>query len=135
MNPWAKQRKAKELREAGIWVPIRVEGADWRFLVRSRESKQYQAALEKHLQPMRRRYKNQEPPAEETQAVLIRIFAEGAIVDWQGVTDENGQPLPYSLDNAVMLLGEFPDIRDIIAGTSTEYAAYLAEAEETRTKN
>lgn len=134
-NPWQQAERAKKLSESGVWATVRIGDAEWRFLIRSREAKQYQQALERHMAPLRRRYRNQEVPNDVSQDALIRIFAEASIVDWQGVTDAAGEPLPCTLENKVLVLETFPQVRDVIAGTATEYGAFIAAAEEDREKN
>lgn len=38
------------------------------------------------------------------------IFAKTVVVNWEGVTDRAGNPLPYSYENCRQLLLELPDL-------------------------
>lgn len=134
MDQWSKRRKAKELQESGIWTDVIVDGKEWRFHVRSSTSSAFQNANTRIMDPIRAKYKKA-IPSDKMNAALIRLLAEGAIIGWEGVTGPDGLPLHFSAEAAVEVLELFPEVRDAVSAVSTEYAAYLAEAEESARGN
>jgi len=54
----------------------------------------------------------------------IRLLAHGAIKTWAGPWELNGKPLPYSKENAVLLLSEVPFIKrqvDFFVGDDSNF--------------
>lgn len=128
---WEARRKAKELMNQGIWIhDLPVQGLGkigLRF--RSRDSVQYQEKLTAIYKPIRARYGKGEPPPEVAGQVLVQVMAEAVLVDWENVPDPQGRPLPYTAQNAIEFLDMYPDVRDVLAALSQDYAAFLAQAE------
>lgn len=47
---------------------------------------------------------------DENTKFMTEVFAEANLKGWDGVTDENGEVLAYSFENAVKLLTDLPDL-------------------------
>lgn len=45
-------------------------------------------------------------PAQQQAAVNLRIIVDAYVTDWEGALYPNGNPLPFSLDNVMALLGK-----------------------------
>jgi hypothetical protein len=66
------------------------------------------------------------------------LFAEHIIVDWQGedICDEDGQPLPYSKENAFKILMGLPDVFDWVVAASTTSVTFREDIDlEEEAKN
>lgn len=60
----------------------------------------------------------------------VDLLAEVLVVDWSGITDREGNPLPCTKDNVRMLMRELPSLRrDVLFIASTE-ETFRAEAAE-----
>lgn len=46
--------------------------------------------------------------------VKIKIDSIGFPIDWENVTDKNGKVIEYSIDNAIILLKDLPDLKDYL---------------------
>lgn len=57
-------------------------------------------------------------------------FAEGNLGGWEGVTDEDGAPLPFTLANARKLLNHFRQLFDYLDAFSRKPENYPALAED-----
>lgn len=84
---------------SGTWVEI----FGGRFKIARAGNPVYEQALEDSG------YRRTEDPAKKQRALYTAI-AEGVLKDWEDVVDNDGQPIPYSVDNAVEVLLENPDL-------------------------
>lgn len=107
-----------------------------KFRVRRFNSKKVTAVRERLLKPYKHLTKNgQELPDDIATLIGTKQLAEAVIVDWEGVIDENGIELPYSVKNAYVLLERLPDVKDEIAAFSLNVANYLAAERDEEVKN
>ena len=68
--------------------------------------------------------------AEDLHAIE-RLFAETIVCGWQGLRDERGAEVAYSVDACVELFEQCPDLADFVARFANERANYhAAEVEE-----
>jgi len=65
-------------------------------------------------------------PEKVMEDILTRQIAEGVIVDWGGI-EEGGEPLDYSVDTAVRVLGSYSDLREQIFSLSVSMETFKAE--------
>lgn len=84
-------------------------------------------------------------PEEATNEILIKCMAHTIVLGWEGYSGEGLEGLgltfnqdmtiPYSPENAIILLKEFKDFRDEIATIATDMENFLAESEAAIAKN
>lgn len=67
--------------------------------------------------------------------LLVRQLAKGVIVTWEGVTDADGNPLPYTYENAYAILKALPEFRDEIFAISMERDVYKHKADAEAKEN
>lgn len=84
---------------AGVWVDIL--GARWK--IARAGNPEYDQALEDSG------YRRTDDPAKKQRALYTAI-AEGVLLDWEDVVDNDGEPIPYTVENAVEVLIENPDL-------------------------
>lgn len=60
-------------------------------------------------------YPNGMVPPDQTEEFAVKFLAHAIVVDWKGVTDENGKEIPYSPETAHELLKEIPEIAEKVA--------------------
>lgn len=53
-------------------------------------------------------------PEEKADEIGIKSLAKTILLDWKGVTDKEGNDLPYSVENAEMLLTKMPLVKERI---------------------
>lgn len=87
------------------------EPTDVRIQVYSPDSEQYRKAANRvRNNTMKFIRKNNGTTAERIEADMVEILAN-VTVGWSGLT-ENGQPWPFSIENARRLYTDFPFIRE-----------------------
>ena len=64
--------------------------------------------------------------------ILREVYAEAVVLGWEGVTDREGNPLPFNKANAVKLFEDLPDLfEDIVvqAQKAALFRQHILEAE------
>lgn len=64
-------------------------------------------------------------PADQREIVVARKVAS-AIADWAGMTFKR-EPLPYTPENAVKIMHEFVQVRELVALRARQYADFRAK--------
>lgn len=135
-NPWADQRERMKLEEAGKVVHWNY---GWSFTVRRKGTwnKDFQGAGARvfarddvaafRLRVSGRRYKQTASDAAFWNKTLIEIFVEGCLVGWEGVTNKDGSPLPFTRQNAIEVLTYFRDLYTLLNATSEDEASFEPE--------
>ena len=121
--------KAKE--EEGVWIQMG-DGAEVR--VARLGNKQYMEAIRRLSTKHKVAARNNKLSEEVTLDVTVNAFAEAILLEWKGFK-ENNKALPYTRENAVRLLKEYPDFREDIAAIAANMENFKREQEEATAKN
>lgn len=112
--------------EAGVWVEI---GEDAEILVARAGNKKYGKMIakeyEKHKKLLDLKNDASEAKSEE---IMIEVLAKTILLGWKNISFK-GEDLPYSLENAKMLLA-VKDFRKLVAGYADDTEQYKAQVEE-----
>ncbi|MBN6819517.1 hypothetical protein JRF84_07930 [Methylobacterium organophilum] len=113
--------------EHGAWVRDLPEMGDLRLKVRGFGNTDYTAFLakERALVPRDQREGGRRDGAIKQQhadAILIRGMVEHILIDWDGLTDENDKPVPFSKERAMAFLADpdFRPLRNAVAFAASE---------------
>jgi hypothetical protein len=97
----------------GAWMPYADGGdPDLAFKVRGINSPEYEAARDREMVRLQQRFGTEPVPADERFKVLGQLLAEHILLDWKGIVDDDGAPVPYSKDLALDLLSA-PEGREL----------------------
>ena len=106
---------------SGTGAFIKVRGAE------SKQVKAYQrkkfAEYQQKMKIATRKGKEDEITIEEAEEMAVET-AVGRVISWRNI-DENGQPLPFSKENATRILGEHAWIREQVMEASNEITNFL----------
>ena len=98
------------LREAeGFWHPVS-DTIQFLMARAGGSNSNFAKSLEVRTRPHRRKIDNDDMDLDLANKIMIEVFAETVIKDWEGITNEDGEPMPYTKENAVMLLTQLPDL-------------------------
>lgn len=109
-----------ELEEHGTWVEFR-PGVQYK--IRSTLSKAVREFEHKLMKVQRPLYLANQGmlPLEQQDRNEITRCARAIIVDWRGQTDANGNPLPFTVENAERVMTDLPRLRnDVLFAASAE---------------
>jgi hypothetical protein len=122
----------------GVWVKDIPNLADVEFQVRGQSSPAYAAALARLLRavPPDQRGRDGNPNTETRILCVAKAVHETILLDWKGIEDEKGKPLPYKKDLAYTWLTH-PDFQHFLDGVlwASSVADNTRGADETTLKN
>ena len=120
--------------ELGVWHSF---DGDIEIRIRRLSSKISKNARKEAEKPRAAALRTKETPPEVYDQILIQQIARGVISDWKGVTDEEGNEIPYSGDIAVEIISgdEMKDFRLEVLNLSMTKEAYRAEVVEAAVGN
>jgi len=114
----------------GVWVEI----GDSQFLVARSGNTHYSKKLTNDYERSKKLLERKDDAADKlSEKLMIGVMAKTLLLDWKGVMFK-GEPLPYSYDNAVMLLS-LKDFRKQISQFADDFNAYKAVQDEDLAKN
>lgn len=96
-------------------------------------NRRYFKVLEQKSKPIRRALATGAADPKQVSAIMREVFAETVVLGWEGVTDREGNELPFSKENAVKLFKDLPDLFADVQVQASSYAQFLevqAEADE-----
>lgn len=70
-----------------------------------------------------------------TDRILVNAFVDTVLKGWEGVTDENEQPIPYNRDSAIKLFTDLPDLFQELTRAASDASTFRAVALEGDSKN
>jgi len=111
--------------DTGCFLVARAGGANQRF----------KKASEKKFRPYRRQIESGTIDPKVANRLMVEVFAESVILDWQNVTDENGEEMACTYDNVVKLFTDLPDLFSEIQQEAMKFANYKAMEVEEDLKN
>jgi len=120
----ARFKTDTKLEEQGVWVDF---GEGLRVRVRRFKSRVVQDASKKFNKTEVGVIRKGGMGEEAATDILVRIIAEAVIVEWQGVTDENGNELEATFDNKYATLKELPEFRDALFEQSVSMDNFKGE--------
>lgn len=115
-------------------------GGEATFVVARSGNRTYNRMIQKEFEAHRHILELKGTPEEEEAAADLSfkligdVMASSILLGWSGKVDYDGKPLPYSYDNAVLLLS-MKEFRNKISGLADNFRNYLAEAQEKDEKN
>ena len=118
----------EKLETEGVWHEL---GDGARVKVARLGNPAWQKEYNRLPQPIRNAAQNgrlKGPLAETFDKRNAAVLAKTILVGWDGMEDEHGQPLPYSVEAAEEALRDLKDFRALIVGFANGEAYFRAEA-------
>ena len=101
----------RQLEINGAWHPI---GMGARILVARDNNPKYIQALRTAMEPYRTPAQRAELSGEEGDKLLCGILARTILLGWENIQDEDKVDLPYTHENAEMVLNKYPEFRSLV---------------------
>lgn len=121
---YARFKTNENTEEAGVWVNF---GDDVRVRVRRLKSRASQAARAELDKPFAPEIRRGTMPEDKLKELAIKQVARGVIAEWEGVTDADGNALPYTPENAFKVLTDLPEFAEAIIEISMNAENYKAQ--------
>jgi hypothetical protein len=116
-----------QIEEDGQWVDF---GEGIKVRVRRLNSKFSRDVRRKLEKPYTAMYRGREMPESLQEELMVKQLAQAIVVDWEGVEDESGKTMPFSMDNAVKIFTVYRDFRDDVVTASMERATFQTEEQK-----
>ena len=135
MSLYKKFGSDESIEKEGFLLSIWDEGVEVKFLIARAggKNKAFLAALQAGMQPLARKYGNSVPD-DMAEKVLIETVATHVVKGWENVEDRDGEELPYSPENAALLLSELPELFSMIWAEAQNLANFQKEEAEEQGK-
>ena len=96
------------------------------------ENKKFGTKLNALMKPYKYAMQKGTMKDEQAERILCQALADTVIVDWEGGTDREGNPLEYSAEAAAKLLLELPSLRQLIQDEASDVANFIASERKER---
>lgn len=95
----------------------------------------YQKAMRKALRPFQKLIAHDLMTPEQENSVIKKVFINHLLIGWRNVSDRDGNPLPFSKENAEKLFSDLPDLLEDLVSQSKNASAFKAHLDEDDSKN
>lgn len=103
---WDLFETNSDAENAGIWVPV--GPARFKIARAGGGNENFKKAAMKRLRPFASSFETL--PTKTADGLMIALFVDAVLLDWEGVVDRSGAVLPYSKEAAVDLLTKLPNL-------------------------
>lgn len=98
-------------------------------------NRKFLQSMDAKIKPHRRQIQLGTIDRDLSDKLIAEVYAESVIKGWSGVTDENGNDLPFTKQNVVKLLLDLPDLFNDIKAQADTLANFRKEELEEEAKN
>ena len=70
----------------------------------------YTKLLEAAIKPYRRQLQNETMDNGVAEDITMRVYAQSVVLGWEGVEDENGNDMDFTVENCMKLFKDLPDL-------------------------
>jgi len=98
-------------------------------------NKAFLRAIEAFARKHRRQIQLDTLPEDVSRQILREVVATTVVLGWEGVTDEAGNSLPFTKENAIKLFEDLPDLFSDLYAQAQNAALFREDVREADAKN
>ena len=126
-------------REGSKWIDVKIADQSFRVKVFSSLNPTFRAKngyLARETESIMNSVEKDEPTDKQAASIValedhhVSLIAKHIVGDWEDVVDENGKPVPYSVDQMAAIMKGAPSIRDQVMTGALEVSIRLEEKKE-----
>lgn len=121
----------RDLELEGVWEPINEEAS---VKIARIGNDRYTKLFQKLMRPYRKQVRRGTMPDKKAEEIYNQVIAETVLLDWKGLTEDD-KPLEYSVENAIRLLTEYKDFKDLVVDAAEAMETFQKEEIEESEKN
>lgn len=108
MNPYKMFKTDEKIETDGL----KLDYGDFKITIARAggANAKYKRLIREHIKKYGRRIDAGTLRDEEATLIMAGIFADGVILGWENVSDENGKFMDFTRENCVKLLTDLPDL-------------------------
>lgn len=115
----------KQYEEEGVTIDLGV--AKFKIRRAGGGNRRYGVAMAAKLRPHRRALDAGVLSEDVSKQILLEVYFETVVISWEGVTDENGNPLEYNFENFKKVMNDLPDLWLVIIREAETLKNFQAE--------
>jgi len=118
----------RDLESNGKWFDI---GDNARIRVARFGNKKHRQALNELRGPYKPLLlRGGQIPDEANDAIITESLARAILMDWDGLLDDAGDPLPFSVENAHDAMKDYKDFLELVSQLSLDAANFRTQMQE-----
>lgn len=128
----------KALEKDGVWVEYLSDDAPpIRFKISRSggDNRKYQEAVTQATKPYLRQIQTGTFSDQQANKIMRKVFAKTVVLDWENVTDRDGQPITFSPTACETLFNDLPDLYLDLKAQSENVALFQEETWSNAAKN
>lgn len=129
----------RNLETSGVWLNYgpNSKGGDQRIKVARAggANKSFQKALTTKMRPFRRQLETGTMDVAVADTLMLDVYAETVVLGWENIEDQDGNELPFSVENVKQLFADLPDLAADVRSQAQEIAIFRADIAEASAKN
>ena len=98
-------------------------------------NERFARVFERKFRPYRKQFDRGTLEPEVANRLMYEVVAETVIIGWEGICDEQGEEIKFTVDNAVRLFTELPEWFADLFEAAKDAATFREEEIETDVKN
>lgn len=114
---------SSKLEKEGVWFDVS-EGVGFLIARFDLESTTARALYNTHMKQYAPQIAAGTIDPKKEREVLTKIFVECSMIDWQGITGEDGKEIEFSKEAATKVLLELPDLADTLFAYARNFQNY-----------
>lgn len=83
--------------------------------------------MEQRAKPFRRQIQAGTADSKQMEKLVREVYAQSVVLGWENVQDENGNDMPFTVENCIKLFEDLPDLYTDLVQQSQEAALFKAE--------
>lgn len=113
----------------GVWLDF-AGGRSIKVLRAGGANKAFKRAFQAALKPYRRQIDNGTMDDSVSERIMLETYAKYVIVDWEGITDKHGDPIPYSREACIAFFTALPEMFGDVIQLAQSAATFGLDDEE-----
>lgn len=113
--------------EIGVWLPPFPGGREFKVLRAGGSNRKFSRAFQQAIKPYRRQLDKGSLDPETSDGLMREMYAKHIVVDWRGINDVDGNPVPCTPENVDAFFKAFPELFSDVVSYATEMATFSQE--------
>jgi hypothetical protein len=112
--------------EDGVWIEF---GAGFELLIARANNAAFKAELARLVKPYQREIAREGMSSRHATDAHTKAQAKCVVLNWRGLEDEDGEPIPYSPEKAFEILSDprYPELKEFVDIESNNLDNFRAE--------
>lgn len=133
-NIYEKFGTDKQLEQEGIVLDYG-DGLELRIRRAGGSNQRFEKVTQQKFRKYDRLVKNDLLETDQMREVMREVLAETVVISWKGVTDREGNELPFTKENCIQLFKDLPDLFDDVLEQSRKASLFKQTILEEEAKN